>query len=315
MAQLSDQTDLQTDTYAAVQPVSNSNSESNKINNRKKMLGIAAATMLLGGAAWAITNRKADNGPESASNEEQSPESHPTVLNLPSDIDVADQVTDEMSFDDAFQTASKQVGVGGVFSWHGRWYNTFSKDEWSSLSLEQRLEFTEMVTQEHLPVKPYSVPTASYVTAVSDQETVQPDPTIIEGYMNGQRVMGLDYNLDGVIDTLVMNGADGYTYRVVDATGDDGLDTIMQYDSIKDELVGVTKLDHPVVLTNDEFSEDLEVRMGKEVVDSILETDSTVNTPEVEAEAAEEVDNVYLADSYEPDDTYINNGNVQEMDE
>ena len=54
--------------------------------------------------------------------------------------------------------------------------------------------------------------------------------------MNGQRVIGLDYNHDGVIDVLVMDSADGHIYKVVDATGDDGLDTVYRYDSLDGEL-------------------------------------------------------------------------------
>ena len=149
-------------------------------------------------------------------------------LTLPDDIDVAGKVTDEMSFEQAFAAARNEVGMGGVFGWHGHWYNTFEKDEWSSLSLEQRQEYTEMITGEKLPVQVYHKPDTDSQTTPVKQIT---EPTAIEGTLNGQRVIGLDYNHDGVIDVLVMEGEDGNIYRVADATGDDGLDTIYRYDA------------------------------------------------------------------------------------
>ena len=112
-----------------------------------------------------------------------------------------------------------------------------------------------------------------------NQQPAESDPTIIEGHLNGQRVMGLDYNHDGVIDVLVMDGADGQTYRVVDAAGDDGLDTIYQYDSLTGQLTGAVLLDQSVVLSNDQFSEGLEESMSREVVDSILDPDATEPLP------------------------------------
>lgn len=291
--------------------------------NQKKLLAISSATLLMGGAAWAITR-----GPGLHTSTPSAPapgESTTDVASLdkpvalPTDIDVAGKVVDAMSFDQAFETARKEVGMGGVFSWHGRWYNTFEKDEWSSLSLEQRQEFTELITQEELPVKPYKQALAG--TPATHHLAEAAEPTIIEGYLNGQRVMGLDFDRDGIIDTLVMEGTDGYTYRIVDRRGDDGLDTILRFDSLNGELVEVRKIDHPYVLSNDQFSQNMEASMGKEVVDSILEPELVDPTPAAPADehllnkTEEDDDTVYLADSHESDDTYVNDGDVHDMDE
>jgi len=280
------------------------------------MLGISAAALLLGGSAWAIVQKTKDLSSKTSETESAPAGGSEAPLMLPSDIDVAGKVTDTMSFQQAFDTARKEVGLGGVFSWHGRWYNTFEKDEWSSLSLEQRQEFTELVAQEHLPVKPFTTTLASApTTQVASADT---EPTIIEGHLNGQRVMGLDFDQDGVIDTVVMEGADGYTYRVVDATGDEGLDTFYRYDALNGELMEVETLDNPFVLSTDQFSQGLEESMSKEIVDSILDDDLSDNDSSIaindsldESEAADEHD---VQDSYD-DDSYINDGSVQDMDE
>ncbi|GAB3769818.1 hypothetical protein GCM10028818_06600 [Spirosoma horti] len=329
MSQLANQSDLLTDTYSMT-PSTSSSSKSDANTSQKKVLGIAAATMLLGGAAWAVSHKIKEQGKEHGDSSTESDTSTTTsTVVLPDDVDVAGKVTDNMTFEQAFTAARQEVGMGGVFSWHGHWYNTFEKEEWNSLSLEQRQEYTENITGEKLPVKPYGLPV--HREQVAAGPTAEAEPTIIEGYLNGQRVMGLDFDQDGVIDTIVLDGADGYTYRVVDARGDDGLDTLYRYDSLSGELVEAERIVEPFVLSNDDFNQGLEASMSKEVVDSILEPDAdapvetpapdAIETPDVHGFRDHEMDEYraseseYLADSHEADDTYVNNGDVRDMDE
>lgn len=307
MSQLSDSTDA----YAMSTPSSTSNLEG-KIN-RNKTLGISAAALLLGGTAWAIS--KKITGISDPTESEATTATNPAVPSaLPHDIDVAGKVTDDMSFREAFAAARSEVGIGGVFGWHGHWYNTFEKDEWSSLSLEQRQDYTEMIAGEKLPVQVYHKQNTTNQTISTEQSA---EPTAIEGTLNGQQVIGLDYNHDGVIDVLVMEGEDGNIYRVADATGDDGLDTIYRYDALDGELTAVARLDHSVVLSNDQFSQALEESMSKEVVDSILEPDVSASTsPEAVNETMDDEDADDITASHESvDDTYVNDGEVQDMDE
>lgn len=51
------------------------------------------------------------------------------------------QVSDTMSFSDAFNSAHGQVGSGGVFVWHGQVYSTFTEDEWNCMTSVERREF------------------------------------------------------------------------------------------------------------------------------------------------------------------------------
>ena len=316
MAQPSNQAGLSTDAYSPTP--STAAPKTGLTANPKKMGAIAAATVLLGGAvglALAGVNEKPEVTGETGETPTNSDTQSLTVL--PDKVDIAGKVTDSMSFDQAFGAARSEVGMGGAFSWHGHWYNTFEKEEWAGLSLEQRQEYTEMITGEKLPVKPYHSPQAApKENTISEQP--QPEPTVIEGYLNGQRVMGLDYDRDGVIDALVMDGPDGQTYRVVDASGDQGLDTVYRYDSLDGQLTGAVILDHPVVLSNDDFSQGLEASMSREVVDSILESDEPTSAAPTEMDEtgdSDQDDTLYLANSSELDDTYVNNGNVRDMDE
>lgn len=321
MSQLTPATDLSTDLYPMTPPPAPSSS--NLSVNRKRMLGISAAALLLTGGGILIAR---DLGKTSAGSTESddtiTPEAKPEV-SLPEDIDVAGKVTDAMSFDQAFAAAREEVGMGGVFSWQGRWYNTLHKEEWDSLSLDQRQEFLEHIMQEKLPVK--STHQAQSQDVKTETQATETEPTLVEGHLNGQRVMGLDFDHDGVIDTVVLEGNDGNVYRVVDAQGDDGLDTIFRYDAFTDQLMAVERLDHSVVLSVDQFNQGLEESMSKEIVDSILETDTmdspATSTNAVPSEYDDTDDTHNTDDSYESDmpydntdDTYVNDGNVDDMD-
>ena len=53
------------------------------------------------------------------------------------------------SFSEAFAEARAEVGPGGVFHWRGGIYNTYYKEEWESMSKEQKHDFAERVRPEY----------------------------------------------------------------------------------------------------------------------------------------------------------------------
>ena len=56
------------------------------------------------------------------------------------------EVSDDMSFGEAFAAAREQVGAGGVFEWRGNVYNTYSEEEWGAMSPEDRAEFADRLS-------------------------------------------------------------------------------------------------------------------------------------------------------------------------
>ncbi|MCD7721737.1 MAG: hypothetical protein LUI09_05860 [Prevotellaceae bacterium] len=64
-----------------------------------------------------------------------------TVIGTNVDIPVATGVNDSMSFTEAFNEARQEVGPGGVFEWHGNLYNTYTSDEWNSMSHDEQAEW------------------------------------------------------------------------------------------------------------------------------------------------------------------------------
>lgn len=57
-------------------------------------------------------------------------------------------VDDSMSFREAFDAARAQVGAGGVFTWHGHVFNTYTAAEWKAMSNHEKHLFAEQVKPE-----------------------------------------------------------------------------------------------------------------------------------------------------------------------
>lgn len=53
----------------------------------------------------------------------------------------ATPATNDMTFRDAFAVARAQVGPGGIFDWHGKHYNTYTREELSAMSPSEKHDF------------------------------------------------------------------------------------------------------------------------------------------------------------------------------
>ena len=50
-----------------------------------------------------------------------------------------------MSFGDAFAAARAELGPGGMFTWHGNSYSTYTADEWDNMSAGERADYGRLV--------------------------------------------------------------------------------------------------------------------------------------------------------------------------
>ena len=85
----------------------------------------------------------------------KAPDPNETSHTLENGLKVA-EVSDDLSFGEAFAQARAEVGPGGVFHWHGGIYNTYTADEWSSMTVEQKHDFAQQVQPE---IRPDEIPT------------------------------------------------------------------------------------------------------------------------------------------------------------
>ncbi len=170
-----------------------------------------------------------------------------TIVEVEPEAPVADEiphahVSDSMSFSEAFAAARAEVGPGGSFTWHGKVYGTYYKNEWDSMSSQEQRDFqTAAINGEHStapgheasqtnnyaydkpvdPVpaeEPYEEPKGQEVTLV-DPEPVSDDEV---------RVLGIDQMMDedGQLHEAALIDFGGNMAMVVDTDGDNVYDVM-----------------------------------------------------------------------------------------
>ena len=238
-------------------------SSTTKLNPRQKALLTTAAVLLGGGATFAAVNPdiikglfggKEDHDPEEGGKTEQQTSTstttttesvkHNYVSSVQSgtikpgpDIDIAGGINDNMAFEDAYTAAREEVGAGGIFSWHGQVYNTYTVEEWQGLSLAQRQEFLSNVgfkpTEDDKKLPPTPTPEPH-------------EPIYVETLINGHPALGIDDDHDGMADSIVIMDIDSNRIiAIVDNGGDNRLDTFVQIDMTTQEIMSLERLDKP----------------------------------------------------------------------
>lgn len=281
-----------------------STKSSSKLTARQKA-AISTATILLGGgAAFAAVNwDKIVNEPEEPTAPPTTPTPSPEESTAPikhnhvsvvqngrikpnENIDIATGVNENMTFDEAYAAAREEVGPGGVFSWHGNVYNTFTVEEWQSLSLPQRQEFLS------------DVGFRPGITHSSSEVVITPEPNYVETIINGRPALAIDENHDGIADAIVMIDIETNSMvAIVNNGGDDRLDTVLQIDATTQEIIRVEPLEQPVI-----------TEMSK--LETLSDTPQETPHPEEDSAvtmASDEQDVTY-------DDGYINDAEMPEMD-
>lgn len=142
----------------------------------------------------------------------------------PANVPVAN-VSDDMSFGEAFAAARAEVGAGGVFMWHGNLYNTYVAEEWDAMSTEDRAEFGDRVYGTCIAgngvVDDSETVDTIDVVAVEEEgvrveeigivETEGGDQMIVAvGSIDGEQVAFADVDCDGEIDVVMDSHGNEY---------------------------------------------------------------------------------------------------------
>lgn len=173
----------------------------------------------------------------------QAPEAGETSHTLENGLQVA-AVNDDLSFGEAFAAARAEVGPGGVFHWHGGIYNTYTAEEWNSMTLEQKHDFAQQVKpeihpedlstptdanshvvvvhhvyhhhEESAPVEDVHQASASEDVQMVDEQTaanfVQDGDVHVVGYttVEGHLAVGYDTTGDGQADVAIIDVDDNH---------------------------------------------------------------------------------------------------------
>lgn len=205
--------------------------ENNKQDQPWKAVSLGGvAGILMGAGAMYAANAHAEESPEVENKEENTAENA-------SEVPVQEaNVSDNLSFSEAFSAARAEVGPGGVFHWHGGIYNTYTAAEWEAMSDAEKDAFAQRVAPE-VEASAVSTPTDAQpevvvVHHVHHVVSDEPVPTnqdddvhiVATGEVEGHIAVALDVNGDNSADVVVIdandNGELDYNDVAVNARGD-----------------------------------------------------------------------------------------------
>lgn len=137
----------------------------------------AGSGLLIGGVATVLMGMKSAD-PEPTDGKQEN-DNHKDELSNPEWVDdqiqVATTVNDDMSFGEAFAAARAEVGPGGCFEWHGNVYGTYTADEWNHMTAEERVDWSDHFSWNHIDHSQSNV--AQHSTTAHSSHTAQAHTT------------------------------------------------------------------------------------------------------------------------------------------
>ena len=244
-----EQTQIIEETVNEEQETSQESKRSSRVKKVAGVAGVAAA----GVAAGVVFTSMA-----SGDNADQSTQADAAHTAVPAgDVKVA-EVSDDMSFDEAFASARKQVGAGGVFEWRGKLYGTYYKNEWDAMSQADKDQYAANVfgtpqakvhneNSQEQPQKDMAEDTDAEqntdVQKVSDQTDNQQDMAEVgsgeDGKYNIQQVYGATIVTDDDGNPMTMVGAkvNGHNAILCDINQDDKIDAMLIDANDDDQII------------------------------------------------------------------------------
>jgi len=105
-------------------------------------------------------------------------------------------VSDDMSFSEAFSSAREELGAGGVFAWHGQYYNTFYAEELN----DSNQPVVEYEVAEHHDLNPLDQNASGSPDDNSfEQESQEMDADVSPG------IMAADFDMNGSADAVYVD--------------------------------------------------------------------------------------------------------------
>ena len=217
------------------------------------------------------------------------PDTKPQSIHEPthfngSEVPIAHNVNDNMSFSKAFAEARHEVGPGGVFQWRGGVYGTYYVNEWQAFSPEYKQAFSnyhyaiESHNESYLHsgsnhltnVYPKTGDTDEIMFAPENEETVSvlntghieidgQEVSVVSAVVDGQDAVFFDMDLDDNYDIVVVNDtgnpANPSIYLLDDGIG------IEQIEELNDTTIVDDPLNHGYDFDNDlsDFNNDADI--------------------------------------------------------
>ena len=216
-----EQTQIIEETVNEEQETSQESKRSSQVKKVAGVAGVAAAGVASGVVFTSMASGvKADQTTQADAAQADAAQAAHTAVPA-GNVKVA-EVSDDMSFDEAFASARKQVGAGGVFEWRGKLYGTYYKNEWDAMSQADKDQYAANVfgtpqAKVHNEKKDmpevgsgedgkYNIQQVYGATTVTDDDG---NPmTMVEAKVNGHNAILCDINQDDKIDAMVIDAND-----------------------------------------------------------------------------------------------------------
>ena len=237
----------------ATQPQVN-NTQPGVVHTGWKRVAFGGVSGILIGAAgaYAASQLKGDDTPadEQPSQTDEQPMAH--------------NVTDDMTFAEAFQAARDEVGHSGIFTWHGNVYGTFTAEEWNAMNPNEQKAFYESIN-EHMPqpepqhVAHAAAPQPQEVHVYHHVVNEQPPTTQADHYVPASNQPDTsDDDVRVVGEMYSYEGADGREVNVLPIETDGHKGVVMGHENPEvaiidvDDSNSITEPDIVIDLTNGE---------------------------------------------------------------
>lgn len=133
------------------------------------------------------------------------------------------EVSDDMSFGEAFAAAREEVGAGGVFQWKGNLYNTYTEEEWDAMSASEKAEFAQLVEPE-LPgadvANAAAAPEVNDTAAVTPEESKETADNNTSTDPSTEEAVSQTVSDDPNVSIVGTEEVDGHTAVIVDLDND-----------------------------------------------------------------------------------------------
>lgn len=233
-----------------------------------KTVAIGGASGLMLGVAGTVLTSFVPRGEAEGENgtTEGTEASHPDWVD--GEVPVAESVTDDMSFSEAFAAARAEVGPGGVFQWHGYIYGTYTADEWNSMSDAQHAEYgshfnwtggtptEDVATTTHTTTHHVDTPTPVTPTEPEDVVVVDPKPDGPTGDDPVPPVTPGEIEVDPEVEILGVIHGDETGGNVGGMTVDGQEILLLDVDGIDDEFdFAVSDINHDGEIQENEITD------------------------------------------------------------
>lgn len=216
------------------------------------------------------------------------------------------EVSDDMSFGEAFAAAREQVGAGGVFEWRGNVYNTYSEEEWGAMSPEDRAEFADRLSVTPIEIEEEVTPEVQEVVPEEPVETEPEEPVETEPEEDVNAGNGTDVEHDeevvgevvdvqieevGVVEmedgseaVMAVGQMDGHTALLADVDNDGVFDVMAVDNNDNDvaeesELIDISEdnitVDDAVLLAQNNIADDPSAELYAGTPDYVNDADTS----------------------------------------